>query len=58
MVTTISFINEKPFRDAYVSMIFDKRTTELLIEVGELLDWSEINLDILGSRISNVANDE
>lgn len=52
------YVNGKLFRDVHVNMNFDKRTRKLIIEAGELLDWSEINPDILGSMIQNVANNE
>lgn len=46
------------FSEPHHDLIFNKRTRQLLIEAGELLNWNEINPDILGSMIQTVANAE
>ncbi|RJP07898.1 class I SAM-dependent DNA methyltransferase [Streptococcus pseudopneumoniae] len=52
------YVNGKLFSEPHHDLIFNKRTRQLLIEVGELLNWNEINPDILGSMIQTVANAE
>lgn len=52
------YVNGNLFSDKHHDIIFDKKTRKLLIEAGELLRWNEINPDILGSMIQNVANKE
>lgn len=52
------YVNGKLFSEPHVDLIFDKNTRELIIEAGELLNWNEINPDILGAMIQTVANGE
>ena len=52
------YVNGKLFSEPHHDLVFNKRTRELLIEAGELLNWNEINPDILGSMIQTVANAE
>lgn len=52
------YVNGKLFSEPHVDLVFDKTTRELIIEVGELLNWNEINPDILGAMIQTVANDK
>lgn len=52
------YVNGKLFSEPHPDLIFNKRTRQLLIEAGELLNWNEINPDILGSMIQTVANAE
>lgn len=52
------YVNGKLFRGAKTNLIFDKKTRRLIIEAGELLNWDEINPDILGSMIQTVASAE
>jgi len=52
------YVNGKLFSEPHHDLIFNKRTRQLLIEAGELLNWNEINPDILGSMIQTVANAE
>lgn len=52
------YVNGKLFSEPHVDLVFDKTTRELIIEAGELLNWNEINPDILGAMIQTVANGE
>ncbi|GEP80562.1 DNA methyltransferase [Staphylococcus carnosus] len=50
------YVNGKLFSEPHVSLIFTKKSRKLLIEAGELLNWNEINPDILGSMIQTVSS--
>ena len=52
------YVNGKLFSEPHVDLVFDKTTRELIIEAGELLNWTEINPDILGAMIQTVADGE
>ena len=52
------YVNGKLFSEPHVDLVFDKSTRELIIEAGELLNWNEINPDILGAMIQTVADGE
>lgn len=52
------YVNGKLFSEPHVDLVFDQTTRELIIEAGELLNWNEINPDILGAMIQTVANGE
>lgn len=52
------YVNGKLFGEEHVSLNFSKVSRQLLIEAGELLNWQEINPDILGSMIQSVASAE
>lgn len=52
------YVNGKLFGEEHVSLNFSKVSRQLLIEAGELLNWQEINPDILGSMIQSVASEE
>lgn len=52
------YVNGKLFGEAHVPLTFTKLSRELLIEAGELLNWNEINPDILGAMIQSVASAE
>lgn len=52
------YVNGKLFSEPHLSLDFTKTSRKLLIEAGELLNWSEINPDILGSMIQSVASSE
>ncbi|MCK1189766.1 class I SAM-dependent DNA methyltransferase [Streptococcus uberis] len=52
------YVNGKLFTDAKTELTFDKKTRKLIIEAGELLNWNEINPDILGAMIQTVASKE
>ncbi|MER2040321.1 DNA methyltransferase [Desemzia incerta] len=52
------FVNGKLFKEPHHDLNFSTFTRSLLIEAGELLNWNEINPDILGAMIQTVANKE
>lgn len=52
------YVNGKLFGEEHVNLNFSKVSRQLLIEAGELLNWNEINPDILGSMIQSVASAE
>lgn len=52
------YVNGKLFTKAHTALVFDRKTRKLIIEAGELLNWNEINPDILGSMIQTVASKE
>ncbi|WP_449452973.1 DNA methyltransferase [Streptococcus suis] len=52
------YVNGKLFTDATTDLVFDKKTRKLILEAGELLNWNEINPDILGAMIQTVASSE
>lgn len=52
------YVNGKLFGEPHVDLNFSKVSRELLIEAGELLNWNEINPDILGAMIQSVASAE
>lgn len=52
------YVNGKLFKEPHRDLNFSTLTRKLLIEAGELLNWNEINPDILGAMIQTVANKE
>jgi hypothetical protein len=52
------YVNGKLFNEKHKSLHFTKLSRELIIEAGELLNWREINPDILGAMIQTVASAE
>lgn len=46
------------FKDSEITLDFDKKTRKLILEAGELLNWNDINPDILGAMIQTVASSE
>ncbi|MBV7505641.1 N-6 DNA methylase [Bacillus sp. sid0103] len=52
------YVNGKLFKEPHHDLNFNTFTRKLLIEAGELLNWNEINPDILGAMIQSVANKE
>lgn len=52
------YVNGKLFIKAHTALVFDRKTRKLIIEAGELLNWNEINPDILGAMIQTVASKE
>lgn len=52
------FVNGNLFKEPHLDLKFNTLTRKLLIEAGELLNWNEINPDILGAMIQTVANKE
>ena len=52
------YVNGKLFTKAHTALVFDRKTRKLIIEAGELLNWNEINPDILGAMIQTLASKE
>lgn len=52
------YVNGKLFEEQHIDLTFSKESRKLLIEAGELLNWNDINPDILGSMIQAVASVE
>ncbi|EPD2215181.1 DNA methyltransferase [Listeria monocytogenes] len=52
------YVNGNLFKEPHHDLNFSTFTRKLLIEAGELLNWNEINPDILGAMIQTVANKE
>lgn len=52
------YVNGELFKEPHTDLIFSELTRDLLIKSGELLNWNEINPDILGSMIQAVADEE
>lgn len=52
------YVNGKLFTKAHTALVFDRKTRKLIIEAAELLNWNEINPDILGAMIQTVASKE
>lgn len=50
------YVNGKLFEEPHIPLVVTNISRKLLIEAGELLDWNEINPDILGSMIQSVAS--
>lgn len=52
------YVNGKLFGEKHINLRFSKESRDLLIDAGELLNWNDINPDILGSMIQAVASVE
>ncbi|HFK9594338.1 MULTISPECIES: DNA methyltransferase [Enterococcus] len=52
------YVNGKLFGEKHIPLTFSKESRRLLIEAGELLNWQDINPDILGAMIQSVASAE
>lgn len=50
------YVNGKLFREPHVNIDFDAESWALLIDCGEMLNWSEINPDIFGSMIQTISS--
>lgn len=50
--------NGKLFGEKHIPLTFSEESRRLLIEAGELLNWQDINPDILGAMIQSVASTE
>lgn len=63
-VDTTSWLNDFPyvdgdlFKDAHESLKFSSKSRKLIIDAGELLNWNQVNPDILGSMIQAVASED
>ncbi|KAI3473771.1 hypothetical protein Pfo_030960 [Paulownia fortunei] len=62
-VDTPSWLNDFPyvdgdlFKDPHESLMFSSKSRKLIIDAGELLNWNQVNPDILGSMIQAVASE-
>lgn len=52
------YVNGQLFTDVHKSLKFNYKSRKLMIECGELLEWSKINPDIFGSMIQAVATED
>jgi len=63
-VETPSWLNDFPyvdgdlFKDPHESLMFSSKSRKLIIDAGELLNWNQVNPDILGSMIQAVASED
>ncbi|QEA54312.1 class I SAM-dependent DNA methyltransferase [Loigolactobacillus coryniformis] len=63
-VDTPSWLNDFPyvdgdlFKDPHESLMFSSKSRKLIIDAGELLNWNQVNPDILGSMIQAVASED
>ena len=54
LLNSFEYVNGGLFKDTAYSPKFSKKSRRLLIELGESLDWGDINPDIFGSMIQAV----
>lgn len=52
------YVNGQLFTEPHKPIIFNYKARKLLIECGEMLEWSKINPDIFGSMIQAVATED
>ncbi|KMP20389.1 DNA methyltransferase [Bacillus cereus] len=52
------YVNGQLFTETHEELIFSKKSRRLIVDAGELLDWSKINPDIFGSMIQAVATED
>ncbi|WP_077329686.1 class I SAM-dependent DNA methyltransferase [Virgibacillus siamensis] len=52
------YVNGQLFKEPHRDLVFSKKSRKLIVEAGELLDWSKINPDIFGSMIQAVATED
>lgn len=52
------YVNGQLFTEPHQPIKFNKKARKLILECGELLDWSKINPDIFGSMIQAVATED
>lgn len=63
-VDTPSWLNDFPyvdgdlFKDPHESLMFSSKSRKVIIDAGELLNWNQVNPDILGSMIQAVASED
>lgn len=61
---TPSWLNDFPyvdgdlFKNPHESLEFSSKSRKLIIDAGELLNWNQVNPDILGSMIQAVASED
>lgn len=52
------YVNGNLFTKNHVEVNFDYKLRKLIIEAGEMLNWAEVNPDILGSMLQAVASSD
>lgn len=52
------YVNGQLFTEPHQPIKFNKKARKLILECGELLEWSKINPDIFGSMIQAVATED
>lgn len=52
------YVNGQLFTDMHEEITFSKKTRKSIIDAGELIGWSKVNPDILGSMIQAVASNK
>ena len=52
------YVNGNLFTKDHVEVNFDYKLRKLIIEAGEMLNWAEVNPDILGSMLQAVASSD
>ena len=52
------YVNGNLFSKNHVEVNFDYKLRKLIIEAGEMLNWAEVNPDILGSMLQAVASSD
>ncbi|WKN28903.1 N-6 DNA methylase [Apilactobacillus kunkeei] len=52
------YVNGQLFTDSHENIIFSNMTRKSIIDAGELIGWSKVNPDILGSMIQSVATED
>ncbi|KPN79068.1 uncharacterized protein RZ56_12410 [Apilactobacillus kunkeei] len=52
------YVNGQLFTDSHEEIIFSKKTRKSIIDAGELIGWSKVNPDILGSMLQAVASED
>lgn len=52
------YVNGQLFTESHMDLVFNEKIRDLIIEAGELIGWSDVNPDILGSMLQAVASDD
>lgn len=52
------YVNGQLFTEQHEKLMFSAKSRKLIIECGEMLDWTKINPDIFGSMIQAVATED
>lgn len=52
------YVNGQLFTEEHSNIIFSKKSRDLIIDAGELLNWNKINPDILGSMLQAVSKED
>lgn len=52
------YVNGQLFTEPHENMTFTKKSRQLIIDAGELVGWSKVNPDILGSMLQAVASED